>query len=211
MYRPERGEVFNTITHGLGFFLSLFAAWTLIVCAMAKGEPWRIASCGVYAATLVAVYGFSTLSHSVSTPKWKRRFRILDQACIYLLIVGTYTPFGVRFLCTGYWAYFLVLLWGIALVGFCSKLLFAHRIDGVAIWIYVGLGWLHTIAAFPLASLVPAQALWWMLYGGICYTVGTIFLVNDHRAPYFHGIWHLCVIAGSAWHFFAIVRYVALP
>ena len=210
MFRPEPDEVVNTITHALGFVLSVVAALVMMVCVISKGEIWRIAACGVYVAMLVAVFGCSTLSHSLSAPRWKRRFRILDQAFIYLLIVASYTPFGVAYLCTGWWRYFLVLVWTIALLGFVSKLLFAHRIDGVAIWIYVLLGWLHVAAAFPLSSLVPAAALWWMLYGGLCYTIGTLFLVNDHRAVHFHAVWHLLVIAGSTWHYFAVLVFVAL-
>lgn len=209
MFRPEPDEISNSITHALGFVLSLVAALVLAVCVISKGEVWRIAACGIYGVALVAVFGCSTLSHSVSSPHWKRRFRILDQAFIYLLIVGTYTPFGVAYLANSGWWYFSLLLWAIALIGFFSKLMFAHRIDGVAIWIYILLGWLNVAAAFPLSSLVPSVALWWMLYGGICYTIGTVFLVIDHKAAHFHAIWHLLVIAGSAWHFFAILTFVA--
>ncbi len=210
VFRPEPDEIINSITHALGLVLSLIGGVVMAVCVVSKGDAWRIGACGVYVATLIAVYGCSTLSHSVATPHWKRRFRILDQAFIYLLIVGTYTPFGISYLNSGGWWYFLVLLWTIAVVGFLSKILFAHRIDGVAIWLYVLLGWLHVLAAFPLAHLVPAQALWWMLYGGLCYTIGTLFLINDHRATHFHAIWHLLVIAGSTWHFFAILLFVAM-
>lgn len=209
MFRPEPDEVINSITHALGFVLSVIAAAVLVACVVSKGEAWRIAACGIYAAMLVAVYGCSTLSHSISMPVWKRRFRILDQAFIYLLIVATYTPFGVAYLSKSGWWYFSLLLWTIGLVGFLSKLMFAHRIDGVAIWIYVLMGWLTVATAYPLSGQVPSTALWWMLYGGLCYTIGTLFLVNDHRAAHFHAIWHLLVIVGSAWHFFAILTFVA--
>ena len=47
-----------------------------------------------------------------------------------------------------------------------------------------------------------------MVAGGLCYTVGTWFLKNDHRAWWVHSIWHILVILGSALHFLAIVMYV---
>ena len=55
---------------------------------------------------------------------------------------------------------------------------------------------------------MPGGCLWMMLWGGLCYTVGTLFLVFDYKAAYLHAVWHLFVIAGSAWHYFAIWQYV---
>jgi hemolysin III len=100
-------------------------------------------------------------------------------------------------------------MWVIALLGFCSKILFVHRIDGVAVWTYVALGWMPILPANSLIEVVPAAALWWMLVGGLFYTAGTVFLVSDIKRFHFHGIWHTCVIAGSACHFFAILYFVA--
>jgi hemolysin III len=70
------------------------------------------------------------------------------------------------------------------------------------------LGWLPALAAPEIISRVPLAALGWLLAGGLCYTLGTYFLSRDDRRPYFHAIWHLMVIAGSACHFYGIMRYV---
>ncbi len=35
-----------------------------------------------------------------------------------------------------------------------------------------------------------------------------VFLMLDHRFNYFHAIWHVLVIAASACHFYAILKYV---
>lgn len=199
----------NTITHGIGFILSLLAGVGLIAFVAANGDLWRLLGCSVYAASLVAVYGASTLSHSFSEPRKKHLFRILDQACIYLLIVGTYTPFSLVYLRAGPWWVFLAVMWTIALFGFCSKIIFAHRIYGIAMWTYLALGWMPILASFWLIDMIPAPALWWMLYGGLCYTIGTAFLANDAKVSYFHAVWHLLVIAGSACHFYAILGFVA--
>jgi hemolysin III len=136
-------------------------------------------------------------------------FRILDQAIIFLLIVGTYTPFALAFLRTGWWLGLLIAMWAVALIGFVSKVLYAHRVDSVSVAIYLALGWTPIIAGWPLTGLVPARALWWMLIGGLCYTLGAVFLLLDRRVEHFHAVWHLLVIAGSGWHFLAIYQYVA--
>src|SRR5688500_11371782 len=104
--RPTADEMLNTITHGAGFLLSIVGATVMLRCVLSQGDPWRSAGCGIYAAALVGLYACSTLSHSASQPHLKRRFRMLDQAFIYLLIVGTYTPFALTFLRSGWWLLF---------------------------------------------------------------------------------------------------------
>jgi hemolysin III len=202
-------EVVNSVTHGIGLILSLTGSSILLMRVLSQPDPWRLVGCSLFAMALVAVYAASTLSHAVPRPTWRRTFRILDQGCIYLLIVGTYTPFALEYLRFGWWWLFLLLMWTAALVGFLSKLLLLHRIDAVTIWSYVSLGWLPIIPAWVYLDLVPWGALVWILIGGLCYTAGTVFLVLDHRRFHFHAIWHLFVIAGSVCHFSAVFLFVA--
>ncbi len=206
--RTRSEELTNTLTHGLGLVLSILGALVLVARAADTGNAWRILGCGVFAAALVAVYAASTLSH-MTWPPWRRRFRILDQAFIYLLIVATFTPLALEYLQRSWGWLLLAAMWTVALVGFISKIWFAHRIDAVTVWSYVVLGWLPILPAAQYVELVPAAALWWVLLGGLCYTTGTIFLVLDYRRYHFHAIWHLFVIAGSTCHFAAIFQYVA--
>ena len=210
VFRPTADELLNTITHAIGLLLSIAGAVVMLSCVFAEGDAWRCTGCAVYAVALVGVYASSTFSHSASHPPLKRLFRILDQAFIYLLIVATYTPFALAHLRSPWWLLYLGVMWLIALFGFLSKILVAHRVDSVTIGLYLFLGWMPIIAAYPLHDVVPAWSLWWMLIGGICYSLGTVFLMNDHRIPQFHAIWHVFVIAGSAFHFFAILHGVAL-
>lgn len=202
-------ETANMITHGLGFLLSLVAAVVLMTTVVLHGDTWRIVGCGLYATSLVLVYLMSTLSHSFTQAHRRRFYRILDQGCIYLLIVGTYTPFALAYLRTVPWLAFLGLMWAIALTGFFSKVLYAHRVEKVSIIACLVLGWMPVISAPTLMGLADPTGLWWMLFGGLCYTVGTVFLVLDYLRIYFHAVWHLFVIAGSTWHFLAILVYVA--
>jgi len=202
-------EFVCSLTHGIGLILSLAGSSILLSRVLAHADPWRLLGCSIFAAALVLVYAASTLSHAVPRLAWRRAFRILDQGCIYLLIVGTYTPFALEYLRFGWWWLFLFLMWTAALVGLLSKLLFLHRIDAVTIWSYVSLGWLPIIPAWVYLDLVPWGALTWILVGGLCYTAGTVFLVLDHRRFHFHAIWHLFVIAGSVCHYCAVFLFVA--
>ena len=117
-------------------------------------------------------------------------------------------PFALVYLRTGWWFLFFGVMWTVALCGFVSKILFSHRVDAVAIWIYVLLGWMPIVTVPWLIGVIPAAALWWMLVGGLCYTCGTLFLFYDNRYPLFHGVWHMFVIAGSTCHFLTILFFV---
>ncbi len=210
VFRPTAEERSNTATHAVGLLLSLIGAIFILRCVLLHGEVWRWLSGGVYAASLVGVYASSTLSHSASQPIAKHFFRRLDQAFIYLLIVGSYSPFALAYLrSNGWWMLFLGLLWTVALFGFYSKIALAHRVDAVAVWIYLILGWAPVVSAGPILHLAPVLSLYCMAIGGVCYTLGTVFLVNDQRAPYFHAVWHLFVIAGSTFHFYGIWNVIA--
>ena len=204
-------EPINAVTHGLGLLLSIAGAWWLCDAAAHSGDVARMTTCGVYAASLVAVYLFSTLSHMFESPRPRHVLRVLDQAFIYFLIVGTYTPVAVEYLQGGLNPTLLIVMWGIALVGFLSKTVVRHRIESISTASYLLLGWLPVLSV-PAAWLrMPPPAIWLFVAGGLCYTFGVIFLLYDRRVRYFHAMWHLFVMAGSASHFAAILCYVALP
>ena len=197
-------EAVNAVTHGIGMLLSIVGATYLIYRACLHSSGVQIAACSAYGSTLVAVYTASTLSHACSQ-SWLQLFRRLDQGFIYLLIVGTYTPISVTFLRGAWWWAFLALMWTVAALGFVIKQLAPERLSSVAISSYMILGWLPIVACPTLVRVVPPFALWWILIGGLCYTVGTVFLIFDRHVRHFHAIWHLLVIAGSCFHFFAIL------
>ncbi|MDB5340945.1 MAG: yqfA, partial [Planctomycetaceae bacterium] len=156
-----------------------------------------------------AVYAMSTLSHGPFDERRRTLFRSLDQGFIYLLIAGSFTPLAVAYLPTTVCWCILGMMWTIALTGFAAKVCFAHQVYAVSIWVYVMLGWMPILAAPWLLGTVPMNGLLLGLAGGICYSVGTVFLVFDHRVVYFHALWHVLVIAGSTLHFLVILCYVA--
>lgn len=200
-------EPINALTHGFGFLASIAGVVWLASLTRARGDGYQQVGATIYGTSLVAVYAASTLSHSFRQPRLRRLFRIVDQACIFLLIAGTFTPVSLTYLRDGYWWLLFGLIWTIALAGFFSKAVFAHRVESVSTVLHVALGWLPVSCLKPMIGQVPAGLFGWMLAGGVCYTVGTLFLQRDERVPYFHAVWHLLVIAGSVLHFWGIVAY----
>jgi hemolysin III len=207
--RTDSEELLNTATHGLGLMLAVIGALVVTASAWHYGNVWHVIGCAVYAVSLIAVYAASTLSHSCSSVRWKDFFRRLDQGFIYLLIVGTYTPFGLAYWRTTAGWLMLAALWSVAIVGFVSKVVLAHRVHTISMWSYIVLGWLPILSVPIISQYVPLTIGGWMLIGGLCYTIGTLFLFYDARIRHFHAVWHMMVIAGSAFHFLGILESVA--
>jgi hemolysin III len=202
-------EFANFITHGIGLVLSV-AGVIVMTAVLGNGDGWRIAGCSIYLASLIGVYLMSTLSHTFESPRVRSFFRALDQGTIYFLIAATYTPFSMAYLHSAFWFTLLAIVWTIAFWGFFSKVFFAHRIESVSMWPCIVLGCIPFVSVPALIGVVSFTALWWMLLGIACYTLGLVFWINDRRVKHFHAVWHVLVIAGSACHFVCILMFVAL-
>lgn len=200
-------ETANQATHALGLGLSLLGSGVLMSTALSSGDPYRITGCGIYALTLVALYAASTLSHSFTDESRRTFFRMLDQVCIFLLVVGTYTPFGLVHARQGAWSLVLIGMWLYALVGIGIRV--RRPSQTLPPSFFVLMGWLPVPFLFRAYEVSQAAGLAMIFAGGMAYCGGLWFLVNDHKRPYYHAVWHLCTIAGSALHFLWVLNYVA--
>ena len=208
MERRDREEIANSITHALGTLLAIAAAVFLIVRTQSHPNPFMVWACAAYALSLVCVFFSSTMSHWAVSETNRAKFRSLDQGFIYLLIVATYTPFSIAYQNDQRGWIVLLAMWTIALAGFTSKVFLSHRIHRVSIVTYIVLGWMPVLAGWPSSGSVPVQAVMGILAGGIIYTAGVWFLMNDYRTWYMHSIWHILVIAAATIHFLTTVTWV---
>ncbi len=218
MYSPESHhhwpeEVANAVTHGIGALLSVSGLTLLVTRAAGEADPWRIVSVSIFGATLVLMYLASTLYHALPHPPVRKALRICDHCAIFLLIAGTYTPFLLVSL-RGPWGWSLfVVVWGCALVGCILKIVFlaggkhGKKLDYLSTALYVGMGWVVVIALKPAVAAVSPGGMLLTLIGGLAYTGGVAFYLWE-RLPYNHAIWHVCVLAGSVTHFFAVFSYI---
>jgi hemolysin III len=201
------GEKFNALTHIVGAVLALCGTVALVALAAVKGDPWKIASVSIYGVTLVLLYSVSAFYHSVRG-RAKDILRELDHHGIYLLIAGSYTPFCLVSL-RGPWGWTLLgVVWGLAVLGSWQELRPRSGARILSIVIYVGMGWVALVGLIPLLKVLGPSGFAWLLGGGLFYTIGIVFYALDSRLAHAHGIWHLFVIAGSAAHYVAILRYV---
>jgi hemolysin III len=202
------GERLNGYTHLAGSVLALGGATLLVSMAAAKGDPMRVASFSAYGATLFVMYAASTFYHS-TRGRAKSLFRKLDHSAIYLLIAGTYTPFALVSL-SGQdgWTLFAA-SWSFAFLGILQEVWLAKGARLTSLVLYVLMGWMGLALMAPLIHALTWNGFAWLVAGGLVYTAGIVFYLFDERFRHWHGIWHLFVMAGSAIHFFTILKFVA--
>jgi hemolysin III len=191
----------------LGFVLSIFALALLVAYANRYGSLLHVLSFAVFGVSLVILYAASTLYHSTTNPARRVRFRILDHAAIYILIAGTYTPIMLIILSGSLGWLMFGISWGLAAIGIVLKLFFTGKYSHASTAMYVFMGWLIVFAIKPLINNFSADGLWWLLAGGLAYTVGAV-IYSFKKIKFHHAIFHVFVLAGSACHFVTVYFYV---
>ena len=201
------GEKFNALSHLAGAVLAIAGTAVLIVLAALTGDARKVVGVTIFGSTLMILYSISTLYHSLGG-RAKAVVQKLDQFSIYLLIAGTYTPFCLVTL-RGAWGWSLLgVEWGLAVLGILQELRPANEARIRSVVIYVLMGWAAVVAIHPLIDALGMAGFAWLAGGGLFYTLGIVFYAIDTRMAHAHGIWHLFVVAGSATHFFAVLRFV---
>ena len=195
----------SMVTHAVGAALSIFA---LILMVVRAEGALGVTSAAIFGVSLTLLYLSSTLYHIFTGTRVKAFFQLMDHACIYVLIAGTYTPVSLLAL-GGVWGWSLFgVVWGLAVAGIVFKSITHGRNDHwISTALYVAMGWLVVIAGKPLVEAVEKGGLVLLVAGGVCYSLGVIFFVWE-RLRFNHAVWHVFVMAGSACHVAAVVGWV---
>jgi hemolysin III len=207
LFQTPTEEWINGLTHGAAALMSLVASVWLVSTAVRQGDFLTILGCIAYTASLTAVFALSTLSHLIDAPRLRLVFRTLDQAAIFLLTAGSFTPYFIRYLLSDSWLWLLPLLWGMCLLFAWDKLR-GHQVNSVSLLPYVVLGWFPILAFKPMLMTMPTGCLLLVIASGACYMLGVLFLMKDRRHRYFHAVWHLCVMAASGCTFAGVALYL---
>jgi hemolysin III len=200
----------------IAVLLSIVATILLVYRGATQGNVWHVVSFCIYGVSLITLWTMSTLYHTLNvSSRANRILEQIDHAMIYFLIAGTYTPICLVVLRGGWgWSIFGV-NWALAIAGIVLKLVFRQPKQWLIILFfsfYIIMGWLVVIAWYPLTHAMPQAGIFWLIWGGVFYTVGTLafFLRNTKLHPWFgaHEIWHLFVLAGSFCHFWMMYNFV---
>ncbi len=204
--QTKQEELFNAVTHGIGFLLALVLV-PLLLTKASHTNSLLLAATSVFSFGFLMVYLSSTLYHLAHKPEAKKNLRIWDHISIFFLIGGTYTPIIIKYTNQDTALVFLGIMWLLIISGSVLKVFFIGQYDNVSTFIYLALGWMVVFVAKPLYSNMPFEIFAWILAGGLAYTFGVIFYKRE-KLKFQHGIWHLFVLAGTLFQYVAIYECV---
>ena len=197
----------NFITHGIGFVLSVIGLFYLVEKSILYPKSFNLISSLVYGISLILMYTSSTLYHYYIDSRYSRILQKIDHISIYLLIAGSYTPGLLLKLKYSLGFEILIIIWLLAFIGIIHKIFFFNYLKKASLIIYLFMGWLIVIDFNAVLESFSSNSIFFMVLGGILYTIGTFFYSLD-KLKYNHVIWHLFVLGGSACHYILIMQII---
>ena len=208
-YQTRAERLADLWVHVTGLSLAGIGGIVLAGLAAIYGGPGTIIATAIYAVCLIAMLSVSTIYNWTNPCAARPVLRRMDEAAIFLMIAGSYTPFTTqRF--EGMWSIgFTLAVWLIAGAGVATKLVAPRISDAFWSGVYVLFGWLAVLALKPMLETVHPIALGLLVLGGLIYTAG-VFVFISPRLKYRRAIWHGFVVAGAGVHWVAVLLGVVL-
>lgn len=189
-------EILNSLTHGIGTLVAVSAATLMLVLAVIMHKsPLTITALSLYSASIITFLLASTLFHALVFTRASKIFQFLDHSGIYLVILGSYTPYTWLFMPTRIgWT-----IWGIiaflSFAGMIYDIFFVGRWPWLSTAIYLLMGWLIVLAFPQLHQTLTPFAFNTLLAGGITYSLGALVYLFP-KIPMGHVFWHIFVLGG---------------
>ena len=208
-YQTRAERLADLWVHVVGLALAGVGGVVLAVLSAIYGGAEMAMATAVYAICLVAMLTCSTIYNLTRPCAARPVLRRLDEAAIFLMIAGSYTPFTtLRF--EGWWSVgFTALVWTMAFAGVAAKLVAPRISDAFWSGVYMIFGWLAVIALKPMIDTVHPVALGLLVLGGAIYTAG-VFVFISPRVKFRRAIWHGFVVVGAGVHWAAVLVGVVL-
>ncbi|HRE45541.1 MAG TPA: hemolysin III family protein [Terricaulis sp.] len=207
---PNRAEhAADGLVHTVGIAAALIGGGILIAIALSnRGVPLATAS-AIYAMCLMAMLAASAVYNLTKPNPHRRILRRIDEAGIFLMIAGSYTPFTIQLLPPSFALGVTIAIWVAAIAGAAGKVLWTQLSDRAWSLIYLAFGWLAVLVLGPVVPTLPPLAIALLFVAGAVYSGGVLLYLN-HAIPFRRALWHACVIIGAAGHYGAVMIGLAL-
>ncbi len=206
-------EIFNMVSHIAGGGLGIIIAVICIIKAFLNHDVYQIIGAFVYGFSMVILYAMSSIYHGLIPQTAKKVFQIIDHCAVFILIAGTYTPIA---LCAirehapviG-WG-LLGFVWAMSILGVTLNAIDLKKYSIFSNICYIAVGWCVIFVVKTTIDAITYPGFWWLLSGGIAYTVGAVFYaVAAKGGPrYIHSIFHLFVLLGTILQAVCVIDYV---
>jgi len=206
MNETKEEEFWNTLTHFIGFVLSVIGLPVLLFYNQ-NLTGFSLESILFFEFGMICLYAASTLYHYTTDIKLKRKLRIFDHVSIFYLIAGSYAPICLITLYNGNGLKIFIAVLAIALIGTVFKIFFTGKFDKLSLLLYLAMGWLVVLDFKNVFNALEFNGLMLLGLSGLLYSFGTVFYSLE-KMKYSHAIWHLFVLGGSASHYFLVLIYI---
>lgn len=202
---PNRVEhAADGIVHAIGMLAALIGGGILVAVALAyRGVPMATAG-AIYALCLMAMLAASAVYNLTRPSRYRRILRRLDEAAIFLMIAGSYTPFTIKLIPPDFALFVTAAIWLAAFAGAAGKVFCTNLSDRAWCFIYLAFGWLAVLVLGPAVPTLPPLAIGMLVVAGLTYSGGVLLYLN-HALPFRRALWHACVIIGAAGHYGAVL------
>lgn len=204
-------EVMNMVTHIVGGGIGIIATVLCVIFGVLHHNVWGIVTGAVYGVTMILLYTFSSIYHGLHTGTAKKVFQIIDHCTIFLLIAGTYTPIS---LCSlreySAWLGWIIfsIVWAVAILGIVLNAIDLKKYRAFSMICYIAMGWCIIVAIKQTFLSVGFAGCMWLIAGGVLYTIGAVLYGVGKRIKYFHSIFHIFVVLGTAAQLVCILFYI---
>jgi hemolysin III len=206
-------EIFNMVSHIVGGAMGIAILVLCIIMAALRGNALGVITSCIYGVSMIALYCMSSIYHGLRPGTAKKVFQIIDHCTIFVLIAGSYTPItlvAIRPLHPAIgWTMFGV-VWALAVIGIIFNAIDLEMYKVFSMICYIGMGWCVMLFFPQTLEALTKNGVILLVIGGVIYTIGAVLYGIGARKRYIHSIFHLFVLGGSIFHFFAILFY-ALP
>ena len=194
----------DRIVHLLSVCLAVIGSIAVVILAARYTGALGIVATSLYAASLLAMVGFSA-AYNLSPPSPTREIlRRLDHATIFFLIAGTHSAITLGRVDTPYAQWLALFAWSVALVGATMKILYPRRFERLAVAAYVALGLIVSLALAPLAGSLSTAVVILVAVGAFLYVSGVAFHLWE-GLRFQNAIWHALVLCAACCHYAAVV------
>lgn len=207
---PNRAEhAADGLVHAIGLVLAAIGGGLLVHAALMRDVP-IISAVAIYALCCMMMLACSAIYNLTRPSPARRVLRRIDEAAIFLMIAGSYTPFAIKLLPPGMDLAVVALVWLASLAGAAAKVLRPDLSDRFWCYVYLGFAWASALLVGPTLFALPMLSIALLVAGGVAMSLGVpIYLKHD--LPYRRAIWHGFIVIGAAAHYGAIFVGVVLP
>lgn len=202
-------EIFNSVSHIAG---AIFGIFVLVFCvdkAALNYNPIDMTGVLIYGICTIFMYTMSGVYHGSTVTVLKKVFQIIDHCGVFLMVAGTYTPV---MLCGLYKTkpvmalIMLSIVWAVTIVGIVLNSIDLKKYHIFSLITHLVTGWSLLVVVYPLYKSIGLSNTLFIFGGGIVYTIGAALYAIGAKKKYFHCVFHIFVLAGSALQFVGIIR-----